>query len=249
MARAYEHLAAWFEMLNDDCGYPDWADYLIGRLKAFGAGRSGLELGCGSGYFCRALQRAGFCMSGADHSLPMLSCAEQRAREENLPIGFFYADAAALKTPERYDFVLSPNDCFNYIPPQKLERAFCGVKRALKKGGLFFFDISTKHKLLGELADTVSADDREEITYLAFHTREKDAVKTEVTLFVKRRDGAFDRMDETHRRYLHEEGDVSAALEAAGFTVLRVEGHLGEEKEGSGRLNFLCKLEARSTKL
>ncbi len=241
MAQAYEYLAEWFEDLNDDCDYPVWSQYFIDTLRALHAGEKGLELGCGSGAFCRALERAGFRMSGADRSAAMLTAAEKRAREEGLPIGFFLADAAALKTPEKYDFILSPNDCFNYLPPQKLERAFRGVRAALQKGGIFFFDVSSEYKLRTKVADTVSADDRDEITYLSFNALKENAVESDVTLFIRRKDGAFERFDEKHLRYIHTEEGLRAALEGAGFTVLRVEGHLGEEKERSDRLNFICR--------
>ena len=63
----------------------------------------------------------------------------------------------------------------------------------------------------------------------------------DVTLFAKRADGAFDRYDEKHIQYIHEEDAVVSALSAAGLEVLRVEGHLGEAKRESDRLNFICR--------
>ena len=55
MNEAYGPLAEWFEYLNDDCDYASWSQYFIDGLASLGAGRHGLELGCGSGAFCRAL--------------------------------------------------------------------------------------------------------------------------------------------------------------------------------------------------
>ena len=63
----------------------------------------------------------------------------------------------------------------------------------------------------------------------------------DVTLFVRRPDGAFDRLDEQHTQYIHETQDVVDKLENAGFRVLRIEGHLGEEVAGSDRVNFICR--------
>ena len=51
MAQAYDYLSEWFEFLNDDCDYALWSQYFIEGLSRFGAGRKGLELGCGSGAF------------------------------------------------------------------------------------------------------------------------------------------------------------------------------------------------------
>lgn len=237
---AYDFLAEWFETLNDDCDYFAWSQYFIEGLARLGAGKRGLELGCGSGAFCRALQRAGYFMSGADLSLPMLTEAEKRAREEGLSISFFRADAAALRAPERYDFILAPNDVFNYIPREKLPRAFRAVKRCLVPGGIFWFDVSSPHKLLRKVADTVSVDDREEVTYLGFHRGKEDCVETDVTLFVRRGDGSYSRFDERHIQYIHEEETLKNAL-LPDFEVLSAEGALGGEKAESDRVNFICR--------
>lgn len=238
--RAYDSLAERFEDLNDDCGYEEWTRYLLSGLERFGASGDGLELGCGSGAFCRALTRAGYRMDGADVSAQMLTKAEYLAREEGLSVRFFLADAAKLTVPKKYGFILSPNDCFNYIAPARLASAFRGVFSALNKGGLFWFDISSAYKLREKVANNIFADDRDDVTYLSFNTLKEDRVEMDVTLFQRRADGAFDRFDERHTQYIHEEADVRAALERAGFSVLAAEGHLGGEKEGSDRLNFIC---------
>ncbi len=241
MRKAYDYLAEWFELLNDDCDYSLWSQYFIRGLARLGAGREGLELGCGSGAFCRALARAGYCMTGADVSPAMLGKAERLAREEGLSIPFVLADAAALKTPHKLDFILSPNDCYNYLPQEKLLPAFRRAAACLKKGGIFWFDVSSPYKFRNKIANNILADDREEITYLSFNRLKEDRVETDVTLFVREADGRFSRYDEAHTQYIHEEEDVCAALERAGFSLLRVEGHLGEDKKESDRLNFICK--------
>jgi hypothetical protein len=47
-------------------------------------------------------------------------------------------------------------------------------------------------------------------------------------------------MDETHRQYAYEEGEILSALEQNGFTVVEVEGHLGTDKTASDRICFLA---------
>ena len=132
MAQAYDYLSEWFEFLNDDCDYALWSQYFIEGLSRFGAGRKGLELGCGSGAFCRALARAGYGMTGMDISAPMLSKAARLAREEGLDIPFLQADAETFCAPRKFDFVLSPNDCYNYVAQRDLEPAFRRAAAALK---------------------------------------------------------------------------------------------------------------------
>ena len=239
--KAYEHLSEWFEYLNDDCGYPAWSEYIVKKLKTYQVGYCGLELGCGSGAFCRALAREGYTMSGADISSEMLTKAQHLCTEENLSVKFFLADAARLVTPEKYDFIISPNDCFNYLPPSALVGAFKKVRACLKTGGIFLFDVSSEYKLRRKVADTVSVDDREELTYLCFSKLNDNQVELSVSLFVRSGDGTYKRFDESHTQYIHSEEFLTAVLKEAGFEILSLEGHLGENKEGSDRLNFICR--------
>ena len=241
MTQAYDHLSEWFEYLNDDCDYPAWSQYFLSGLKALGAGRKGLEVGCGSGAFCRALARSGYEMTGVDLSLPMLDKAARLAREDGVNVRYLQADAARLCMHEKFDFMLAPNDCYNYIMPQQLPAAFRHAAANLKKGGVFWADVSSAYKLRTKVANNMFADDRDEVTYLAFSHLFADRVELDVTLFVRRRDGAFDRFDEKHTQYIHEEDMLVAALAGAGLEVLRVEGHLGGEKQNSDRLNFICR--------
>lgn len=237
--QAYDFLAPWFESLNSDCDYPRWSQYFIEGLRARGAGKRGLELGCGSGAFSRALAAAGYEMTGADLSVPMLSKAQELAGKEGVRVQFVRADAACLRTPVRYDFILSPNDCFNYIAPARLPQAFAHIRGCLCKGGLFWFDISSAYKMREKVANNMFGDDRDDVTCIAFNSLKEDRVETELTLFVREGE-LFRRYDESHVRYIHEEDAVLAALRGAGFSLLSVEGHLGADKAGSDRLNFIC---------
>ena len=241
MTQAYDHLSEWFEYLNDDCDYPAWSQYFCNGLRALGAGQAGLELGCGSGAFCRALTRAGYVMTGVDLSQPMLSKAERLTRGEGLFVRYLCADAARLPMREQFDFILAPNDCYNYLMPQKLPAAFKSAAAHLKKGGVFWLDVSSAYKLRTKIANNMFADDRDAVTYLNFSRLYGDRVEMDVTLFVRRADGAFDRFDERHVQYIHEEEALVACLAAAGLEVLRTEGHLGEAKEKSDRLNVICR--------
>ncbi|MBR7186803.1 MAG: class I SAM-dependent methyltransferase [Clostridia bacterium] len=236
----YDFLANWFEYLNDDCDYTRWSQYFIDGLARLKAGKRGLELGCGSGAFCRALAKEGYTMSGADISAPMLTKAVELAQSEGLNISFIQADARSFQVMEKYDFLLSPNDCYNYLPQSALKKAFARAAKALKKGGIFWFDVSSPCKLREKVADNIFADDREEVCYLSFNRLHSDCVEMDVTLFVKEQDGRFTRYDENHTQFIHEERELHTALEEAGFCVLAVEGHLGEDPTKSDRLNFIC---------
>ena len=58
-------------------------------------------------------------------------------------------------------------------------------------------------------------------------------------MFVKGKDGRFDRADEHHTQYIHEKDALISAAENAGFAVRAAEGAFGDETDRT-RLNFIC---------
>ncbi len=237
---AYTHLAKWFEYLNDDCGYENWSQYLIERLSRYPLSK-GLDVGCGGGWFTRAFQKHGYQMTGMDISSQMLDFAQETAFKQGVRGEYILGDITKIKLPARFDFVTAINDCVNYIPKSRLDKAFKNIHGALVKGGIFLFDISSERKFNEKIANTVCADDREDITYLCFNKQEEDGVTMEVTLFVKNADGSFERLDETHRQYIYKEEEILSALARNGFECIEASGHLGEDKAQSDRLCFLAR--------
>ena len=88
MEHSYSALGRWFEYFNDDCGYEQWSQYLINKLKPFGAGSRGIDIGCGNGYFTRALTKAGYSMLGIDVSPEMLTRAQELSLKEGAKAEF-----------------------------------------------------------------------------------------------------------------------------------------------------------------
>ena len=236
---AYTNLAKWFEYLNDDCDYENWSQYLILKLRKYPLA-CGVDIGCGGGWFTRAFTKCGYKMTGLDISSQMLDYAQEQAFKAGLRGEYLLGDIAKTKLPCRFDFATAINDCVNYIPKDKLLAAFKNVRGGLKKGGIFLFDISSERKFRKKIANTVSVDDRDEVTYLSFNREETDGVTMEVTLFSKTDDGKYIRQDETHRQYIYTPEEIRSALEENGFTLLETEGHLGEPLEKSDRITFLA---------
>ncbi|HIU79341.1 MAG TPA: methyltransferase domain-containing protein [Candidatus Coproplasma excrementipullorum] len=234
---SYSTLGNWFEYLNKDCDYASWSQYLIKRLAKFNAGPSGADIGCGNGYFTRALYKAGYDVRGIDISPQMLNVAKRRAAEEGVPCEFLLGDITKLKLTGKVHFAVAVNDCLNYVPPSKLKSAFAKVYSCLNRGGLFHFDISSEYKIRHILADNMFGEDGDDISYMWFNTPEEDGVTMELTFFVRGSDGRYDRYEETHRQYAHSEEAVISALKEVGFARVFTEGHLGSDDK-SQRINF-----------
>ena len=242
---AYSTLADWFEYLNDDCDYENWSQYLLTGVREYLSDVKpsffGLDIGCGSGYFTRAFTKFGYTMTGVDMSVEMLDKARSLSLKEGLSCEYLLGDITKFKTPKKYAFAMAINDCFNYVPKNKLVSAFKRVRDCLTKDGLFVFDISSERKFLKKIANTVSVDDRDDVTYLSFNSVEEDKVTMDVTLFVKGENAKYERFDERHTQYIYREEEILSALDSAGFTLLKSEGIYGEDKAQTDRLYFFAK--------
>ena len=238
MANSYSALGRWFEYLNEDCGYEQWSQYLIKLLKDLNAGACGLDIGCGNGYFTRALTRAGYFVTGIDISPQMLDTAQALALKEGIKAEFLLGDITKLKVNAKKDFCIAINDCINYIPKDKFKAALSRVAGSLKKGGIFVFDISSAEKLKVAIGNNLFAEDREDISYIWFNALEEDRVTMDLTFFERQKDGKYARFDEQHIQYIYEEDEVLSALSEAGFEA-KSEGHLGKDK--GERINFICR--------
>ena len=241
MDGAYTNLADWFEYLNKDCDYEKWSQYLHEKLLFAGV-RSGigLDIGCGSGKFTRALTKMGYHMTGFDISAQMLAKAQQLNAEEGVFPLFVQEEVRNLRFHGRADFVISVNECFNYVPQSDLAKAFGKIRGCLKKGGIFWFDISTEYKLREVIGNNAFCEDREELAYLWFNRLCDERVEMDFTMFVKRQDGLFSRSDERHVQYIHKKENVYEELDKCGFDVLLTEGAFGDAQDKM-RLNFLCR--------
>lgn len=235
---AYSAIGGIFERLNKNCGYFEWSQYLIKTLKCEGAGLKGVDIGCGNGYFTRALEKEGYDMLGMDSSPEMLSEAVNIARKEGIRAQFVQGDIKKLALGFKADFIVAVNDVINYIPRHELEKTFKKIHANLKKGGILVFDISSEHKLRTVLGNNLFCEDEEDYSLIWFNTLFDDRVEMNLTLYSSIGGGAYSRKDESHVQYIHREGEVLQFLREAGFTV-RCEGHLGGEKEQ--RINFICK--------
>lgn len=234
---SYTAIGGLFEYLNSDCGYQKWSQYLIKKLAPLPQGSVGLDMGCGNGYFTRALYRAGYNMTGMDISPQMLSAAVEAARGEGLPIEFLQGDISRFSLPKQVDFITAINDCINYIPPQKLAKTFACVHKNIRRGGMFIFDISAPKKLVEELGNNLIVKDFPKATLIWYNTLKEDRVEMDLTLFVLGPDGKYTRADEEQTQYIHTEKSITEALSAAGFEV-NTEGHISGKAQ---RINFICK--------
>ncbi|MBP5193639.1 MAG: class I SAM-dependent methyltransferase [Clostridia bacterium] len=237
---AYHALADMYESLME-VDYDRWADYIVAAIREFSPGKTGADVGCGSGAFTRRIRRAGFDVTGFDVSEEMLSVAMKKAREEGLNVTFVRQDARLFKPLKKPDFITALTDLVNYLDPEDAAKTFKKFASALPRGGLLIFDISTEYKIKNIIADNMFGEDGEDFSYLWFNRPFDGGVEMEISTFRRTDGGLYEKSEERHVQYIHTFDSVCSARVGAGFDLVRAEGHLGEEiTETTERINFFA---------
>ena len=228
MNQAYTALSKIYERLVADSLYEKWAGHVVDVLNANAQGKTGFDLACGSGYFTRAVKRAGYDVTGVDISAEMLTQAQTLVAKESLKIPFLKQDMTALKSFDKVDFLTIINDGVNYVAPDKLKKAFSTFYGRLKPQGVLFFDFSTEYKLREIIGDNMFAEDYDDMTYLWFNRLIGGHIEMDITVFTKKGD-LYEKRDESHTQYIHTLDFMVSALNGAGFSKVTASGFLGEE--------------------
>lgn len=226
--------------MSSSCDYEGWAEYVVGRIREYSRGKTGLDVACGSGHFTRALKKAGFSVSGVDISEQMLAAAQSESAKQRLVVPYIRGDITKLKINERVDFITAVNDGFNYLNEAELKKGFSRMYACLKRGGVFMFDISSEYKLKNVIAGNVFFEDESDYSYIWSNELFGDRVEMSMSVFLRRGEHYIKREAEK-TEYIHTEQTITSALCECGFTLAAIEGDMGEKKhEKSERLNFIA---------
>lgn len=100
-----------------------------------------LELCCGTGRLTLPIARDGYNICGVDYTSSMLEQAKVKASDAGLEINFIEADVRRLDLKEKFDLIFIPfNSIHHLYKNEDLFKTLEGVKKHLKKGGLFLLD-------------------------------------------------------------------------------------------------------------
>jgi SAM-dependent methyltransferase len=117
--------------------------WLIDTL-ALKPGEALLDLGCGPGLYARHLANAGLRVTGVDYSQRSIEYARQAARDHALPIEYRYQNYLELADENCYEAACLIYGDFCPLAPQQRARLLRNIQRALKPGGKFVLDVSTR---------------------------------------------------------------------------------------------------------
>jgi SAM-dependent methyltransferase len=112
------------------------------RALAQQAGGPVLELACGTGRLTLPIARDGYEMVGLDTSPAMLASARRKAVGQGLHVTFVEGDMRDFDLGRRFALViLSCNSLSHLTEPEDLSMALAAIRRHLRPGGLFAFDV------------------------------------------------------------------------------------------------------------
>jgi SAM-dependent methyltransferase len=172
--------------------------------------RSVLDLACGTGLLSRRIAGRAESVVGLDASEDMLGRARSRAGDGN--VRYERGDFRDFSLGETFDAAVCGSDSLNYVEaPGQLEDVFRCVRRHLRPGGLFAFDVLDERYFRAlSLSKAVAEVGGEQFELYTFYDAGRRVSESRVVL-----GGAVER----HRRVPVEEGDVRVAAAGAGLAV------------------------------
>lgn len=200
-----------------------------------------LDLCCGSGRVAAELEARGFRVTGLDLSEEMLRLARRRAPAAE----FQRADARTFRLPPVFDAALSTFDSLNHILSLKeLAAVFRNVRRALKPGGLFFFDVNLEMGFRDHWQEHFSVVEESRVCAVrGAYDRETRLGRYDFTLFRREGEG-WGRSDFTLLERCYSKPELRGALRGAGFARVRFFGAVEDAglAEHTGRVFVLAEV-------
>lgn len=206
---------------------------ILARLEPVRA-RGGLvlELGCGSGALTRHLVAAGHRVLATDASPAMLSLAR-----ETVPGAHAVRRLTLPDDPlPAADAVVSVGHVLSYLPDApSVERSFRAVVAALRPGGVLAVDLLDRSYRAARAGKAPVAAVRSDwAVFVAFDSPDPTTCVRDITMFVRRVDGGWQRDDERHVNVLVDAAEIASLLAAEGLDAEVARGFDGQQRLENG---------------
>lgn len=216
MSKPYTILADNYDYMLRHVEYNEWYFYLKSlMLRHVENPKKILEIGTGTGKFGVKFSSDNYQILGIDISFEMLKIAAKRAIK-NFKI--LCADVRNFYLKEKFDFIFSVHDTFNYLLTKKeLEAAFLNVKKIMNSESIFMFDITTEyniHRYFHMQSETYFKNG-----YKIVWSNEYNKKDRIISSFIKFDDQKGNIETEVHTQKIHTIDEISHLLNKCGFEI------------------------------
>lgn len=234
---SYEAFAYYYDSLMDQDFYNDYIKFINDHVKKY---QTVLELGCGTGEIAIRLANQGKNVCATDISKDMLEVAKYKCIDFKADVMLSRVDMCDFAVDTKLDLILCLCDSLNYVTNLKdVENVFQNTYDALKKDGIFIFDIDSMYKMEKILQNYDEENDDEEF-YFHWHVDRlaKGYVKHSVEIIDKVNN---DRVFEEHLQKTYEVDTYRDLLKKVGFNNIEVYSDFSDYKDECERVIFICK--------
>ena len=225
----YDLLAPFYDAINSDINYSEWADFIEKIIAREYNGRPELvlDLGSGTGKMTLELARRGYDMTGVDYSPEMLDVARETAEREGQDVLWLCQDMREFELYGTVGAITCCLDSVNYLTNDgELDKVFALAHNYLDPDGLFLFDINTPHKfenVYGSNTYVYEEEDCGEDSFCIwqnFYDKKSKLCDFSLTVFEKDDDGKYSRRDEIQTERCYSREEIESTLKAKGFEVI-----------------------------
>ena len=215
---AYKKFSYYFDEVVASLNYDLWLEFIEPYLKPTD---TILDLACGSGTLLTMLKLKGYNCEGLDLSSEIIDIANEKAKINHLNIPYYVMDMTNFELNKKYDMITCFFDSINFLKTkQDLDNMFTHVRKHLKTGGLFIFDIFSK-TMLDEYVNNVIEED--------YHTFKIKWLTNKVNSTTLKHDITITEGDvmfnESYYEYYHE----IKSLNLEGFKLVKICGDFNDD--------------------
>lgn len=220
----YDMLAPFYDSINADLDYSDWADFIEKIFERDCASRPELvlDLACGTGRMTLELAHRGYDMTGIDYAPEMLDVARSEAEKSGHDVLWLCQDMTEFELYGTVDAAVCCLDSINHLTdPDDLDACLALLHNYLIPGGVLVFDINGKYKFENIYADETYAMEEEGAVCVWQNSYDADTHMCDfyITLFKECPDGRYERYDEEQTERMYTVAEINAALQRAGFEL------------------------------
>ena len=244
VTNTYQAFASVYDELMSDVPYEEWVERIDRDIRKYGVSETSgdrreaaseeeavlaserdlvVDLACGTGVVTRKLFDKGYDVFGVDISSEMLSRAADSDEERG--IMYLNQDICELDLYSTIGTAVCVCDSLNYLlSDEELEAAFAGVSNFLYPGGVFIFDCNTSYKYREAIGESTIAEAGDDVSFIwdNYYDEDENVNEYDLTLFIKREDGLYERAEETHLQRGIEKEDIESLASKSGLEIMLI---------------------------